>query len=704
MQSYIDQRWRFFVFVANCVVFYAAFWVLTGSWRLTGGGESVWFLSAVAVWALNLLSAPWYRPPKDALASGIAACFALATIELPRDLSFYGVAETARVAFLTYAVVVAAAALMAGILAHIEKYDGVRRAAFAFGDQFGRGEFLFGSAALISIFGFYSGALQQFALTTLWFFFVIGRPFELAVRVFGAAKKTESDAAAIGTLTRIDHPNIVRALLNSPDDWKEGALFVTQLADGRSTYVLPLFTQAHGGEVLATGICTGQAPEDRKKRQVGRIYPSDAALIPALLSELSGSNEDTELVGFVVERSSIGAIRFEVARNSGLEEGSVVFCNLPEGKVYYQVLDAETAEESFEQNPRGTHIALATQLGQLDSTKGFVKFAWLPPMNTPLFKPLTPLKTAAEVPNDEFIIGNVASTEIKVRASLDDIVTYHCAVLGATGTGKTELALDIVREALKRNTKVVCVDLTGEYRRRLEDLKPASLGFDEKRGNDLEQKLFAVETGTYGAPTEKKVLKEFLDQSRDYVRQSVSEFLDNDNEHLAVFEVAEVTNTRATLRTTELYLSEIMLWARKNRKKRRILIVLEEAHTIIPETAGSGFDFDTQWVVSRIGQIALQGRKYGVGLLVVSQRTALVSKTILSQCHTYFTHSLVDQTSLGYLTNIYSSLHVNAIPNLRFLEFLAFGKGVRCERPMLLKRDFDDAKLKASQALDAKPA
>jgi len=84
--------------------------------------------------------------------------------------------------------------------------------------------------------------------------------------------------------------------------------------------------------------------------------------------------------------------------------------------------------------------------------------------------------------------------------------------------------------------------------------------------------------------------------------------------------------------------------------------VLEEAHTIIPEAYGSGFDSETQWVVGRIGQIALQGRKYGVGLLLVSQRTALVSKTILSQCNTYFTHALVDKTSLEYLGSVGISL------------------------------------------------
>lgn len=702
-ETYLKQGWRFFVFCANCATFYALYRLVSGDWRITGGGESVWFLSAVALWALNLLSAPWYRPPRDALASGLAAAFALATLQLPANLPYYELAESGRIAFLIYSIVVSAAALLAGILAHADSHDRVRRAAFTIGDQFGKGEFLFGSAAILSIFGFYPDNGQKLALVAFWFLFVVGKPYELIIRVAMAARTQAVDSNVVGVLTRIDDPNIVRVTLNSAEGWKDGNLFEAELADGRRTYVLPLFTQAQGDDVLATGICVGNTP-DRKHRRVGKIYESpDANLIPQLLHEISGSDEPIELVGFVVERSSIGAVRFEVAKNPSLEEGSVVFCNLPQGRVYYQVLDAETAEESFQQNPRGTQIALATQLGQLDEAKGFVKFPWLPPMNAPLFKPLDPPSASPELPPDEFIVGNVASTEIQVRASLSDLVTYHCAVLGATGTGKTELALDIVREALKRETKVVCVDLTGEYAKRLADLEPSSLGFDAERGGELEQRLFAVETGAYGAPNEKKVLKEFLDESRSYVRDSVSHFLKSNTEKLAIFEVAEVTNTRATLRTTELYLSEIMMWARQHRKERRILIVLEEAHTIIPETAGAGFDFDTQWVVSRIGQIALQGRKYGVGLLVVSQRTALVSKTILSQCHTYFTHSLVDQTSLGYLSNIYSTLHVNAIPNLRFLEFLAFGKAVRCERPMLLKRSFDPEKLAQSQALDVVP-
>jgi uncharacterized protein len=232
------------------------------------------------------------------------------------------------------------------------------------------------------------------------------------------------------------------------------------------------------------------------------------------------------------------------------------------------------------------------------------------------------------------------------------LIEYHTAILGVTGTGKTELALDIIREAVPRGVKVFCVDFTGDYRQRLADLSPQPLSPPKADCDELEARLFAVETGTYGAPAEKKALRQTVDGLRASTAQQIAGFLESPDNNLALFELPEITNTKATLRLTELYLSTIMAWAREHRRARQIMIVLEEAHTIVPETFSSGFDSDTQWVVSRIGQIALQGRKYGVGLLAVTQRTALVSKTILSQCNTFFTHSLIDQTSLNFLDSV----------------------------------------------------
>ena len=181
------------------------------------------------------------------------------------------------------------------------------------------------------------------------------------------------------------------------------------------------------------------------------------------IERLSGT-KGSQIVGFIVENSTIGAIRFEVAASLTLEEGDVVFTRIAGREIFYQILDAETAEESFDQNPRGTHIVRAAQLGSYDAMEGFTKFAWLPAMNTPLFTAKSRAFDPPILTDREFIVGQVPSTNVGVAAHIDDLVEYHTAILGVTGTGKTELALDIVREAVQRGVKVFCVDFTGDYR------------------------------------------------------------------------------------------------------------------------------------------------------------------------------------------------------------------------------------------------
>ncbi|MCK1315503.1 DUF87 domain-containing protein [Bradyrhizobium sp. 23] len=538
----------------------------------------------------------------------------------------------------------------------------------------------------------------------LWTLIAIGRPFE---RLIAAWKHWQAEKArviaspTVGMIERIDHPNIVRVRLSRHSSWKPGMLHTAAMSNGDQHYVMALFAQVQGLEVMGTGLCVAEL-QDRIVLAEGDVIQSHSAEKAAEFIENLSGTAGSVLVGFTVENSNIGILRFEVSAASELAEGQVVFVRVNGADVFYQILDAQTAEESFDQNPRGTHIANAVQLGCYSPEEGFTKYGWLSTMNTPVFWAKERIFPAPVVKQGEFPIGVVPSTNIGVMANIDDLVQFHTAVLGVTGTGKTELALDIVREAAKNDFRVFCVDFTGEYKARLAELKPIFPAPTQKETDDLEQKLFAVETTPYGAPAEKAALKAALTQIKGGVDKQINDFLVG-SDPLAILELTEISNTKATLRITELYLSTIMAWARANRQARKVLIVLEEAHTIIPETFSSGFDSETQWVVSRIGQIALQGRKYGVGLLVISQRTALVSKTILSQCNTFLTHSLIDQTSLTFLESVYSSQHVRSIPNLGRFQFLAAGKAIKAERPILLGRPFDQAKKDASDAL-RKPA
>ena len=80
-----------------------------------------------------------------------------------------------------------------------------------------------------------------------------------------------------------------------------------------------------------------------------------------------------------------------------------------------------------------------------------------------------------------------------------------------------------------------------------------------------------------------------------------------------------------------------------------------------------------------------------------------MSKTLLSQCNTCICFAMYDKTGLDYLESVFASEHVRAIPNLRFLQGIAFGKGVNSDRPIIFNIPFDQAKKDASKALNKKP-
>lgn len=66
-------------------------------------------------------------------------------------------------------------------------------------------------------------------------------------------------------------------------------------------------------------------------------------------------------------------------------------------------------------------------------------------------------------------------------------------------------------------------------------------------------------------------------------------------------------------------------------KRHPIALLCDEAHLYIPERASS--DSSDSVSVGIFERIAKEGRKYGLGLIVVSQRPSEVNRTVLSQCN-----------------------------------------------------------------------
>jgi hypothetical protein len=709
--TYLTQKQRLAALALYIILLLLLSFLVTDEFLPSSSGKRLWLLSGLGLFFLSLLSAPWFRPPRNALVNAVTSALLLSSLDFGNVLLLRTPLNIFRWIIVSIAVGTGTCAVLAMAFADADsvgqpsrRYIGLL--AYRLSDMLGKGDIVFTPPALISVLGYYQEAPgQQLWLLFGWMFLVTIRPVELIFRLIkeiNIVRKTSIAIESIGTISRVDNPNIIRVALNSSSSWIPKSTAVACLPNGRQLNVLCLFSHIEESQLVGTGLCHNPPQTAIVGALPGHVYRiSEGFDSSIIVKELSGLEEGAELVGFVVEDSSISAIKFELSPDAMLEEGVLTFCRQDGQTVFYQILDARTAEESFGKNPRGKHIVTAAQLGCLHTQKGFVKYGWLPKMNSPVFIPKKPVTFDIAAPkDDEFVIGKVPGSEIRIRAGFFELLEFHTAILGVTGTGKTELAFDIIAKALSLGTKIFCVDFTNEYKLRLSAHNPKMLGLKQEQAEELDKKLFAVETGTYGAAKEKEALKKFVDEIKEPVKKDVETFLSSEGASLGIFELPEITNTKATLRATELYLSSIMDWARRNRRARRVLVVLEEAHTIIPETMGSGFDFDTQWVVGRISQIALQGRKYGVGLLIVSQRTALVSKSILSQCNTCITFSLVDKTSIDYLANVYSPAHVQSIPNLRFLEALAYGKAVRSERPLLIRLEYVQAKKDASDALN----
>lgn len=79
-----------------------------------------------------------------------------------------------------------------------------------------------------------------------------------------------------------------------------------------------------------------------------------------------------------------------------------------------------------------------------------------------------------------------------------------------------------------------------------------------------------------------------------------------------------------------------------------ILLVYEEAHNYVPNYNGSRFNT----VKTSVERIAKEGRKYGVSLMIVSQRPSEISETIFSQCNNFVAMRLTNPADQQYVKRL----------------------------------------------------
>lgn len=303
---------------------------------------------------------------------------------------------------------------------------------------------------------------------------------------------------------------------------------------------------------------------------------------------------------------------------------------------------------------------------------------------------------------DGAFIGKLDGKDIDVYLDLKKLLTKHCAVLAKSGAGKSYTVGVLVEEIMERKIPLLIIDPHGEYSKmRFENIKEkdklAEFGiqpkaYDVKEYGDpkvnegviplkltkditdselihlLPAKLSSMQLGIlYSALKNidhlnfKKLLLE-LEQDESSAKWSiinVIEYLDKLNifsdsptsyKELVAPGVCSIINVKGMppdIQGIIVYkLCKDLFEMRKNNEIPPFFLILEEAHNFCPERS-----FGEAKSSQILRTIASEGRKFGLGFCVISQRPARVDKSVLSQCTTQIILKVTNPNDLRAISN-----------------------------------------------------
>lgn len=130
------------------------------------------------------------------------------------------------------------------------------------------------------------------------------------------------------------------------------------------------------------------------------------------------------------------------------------------------------------------------------------------------------------------------------------------------------------------------------------------------------------------------------------------------------------------------------------RKRDPVLLVCEEAHRYVPDRGEAEYAA----AQAAIRRIAREGRKYGIGLMLVSQRPADVEGTVISQCGTWLVLRLTNSADQNHVSRFLPdglSGMTRTLPSLGQQEALFVGEGAALPARIRV-RDLSDDQLPRS--------
>ncbi len=303
-------------------------------------------------------------------------------------------------------------------------------------------------------------------------------------------------------------------------------------------------------------------------------------------------------------------------------------------------------------------------------------------------------------------VGKLEGKDIKVHLDLNRLLTRHCCILAKTGAGKSYTVGVLLEEILERNVPIVVIDPHGEYSTlryesdtdegfekfgikakgyedRIMEFSPdvkknpkakqLSLSSANLTGNELMHllpaKLSSAQIGIlYSAIKEMgdnidfdnllfSLQQEELNAKWNLI--NIIEYLKQLNifskDPTSVHELVQPSKgTIINLKGIPEEVQEMIVYkivkdlfnARKNNEIPPFFLAVEEAHNFVPER-----NFKEAKSSPILRSIAAEGRKFGLGLCVVSQRPARLDKNVLSQCNTQIILKLTNPNDLKSISN-----------------------------------------------------
>lgn len=296
-------------------------------------------------------------------------------------------------------------------------------------------------------------------------------------------------------------------------------------------------------------------------------------------------------------------------------------------------------------------------------------------------------------------IGQLSGRSIDVNVDLNKILTKHMSVLAKSGSGKSYTVGVLLEEIIEKGIPVLVIDPHGEYGS-LRRPNPATSEVEKLRGLGLKPRGYNVTE--WGDPDVVKnarklsvphdfssketvnilpkkptgaqlaVLYNALKKmnERDVASLIHTVDLDDSNskyqligmlEHLESLDI--FTNQSydygkflepgkcniLNFKGFEPYVQELVTYKvvkelfekRKRKEVPPFFLVIEEAHNFCPERS-----FGEKKCSDILRTVASEGRKFGLGLSVISQRPARVDKNVLSQCSTQIIMKITNPNDL----------------------------------------------------------